>query len=95
MSAVVVCARFIVAGRVQGVGYRASAAAQARELKLTGWVRNRADGSVHLIACGDDAALAKLERWLWQGPPGAAVKNLARESVAGERYTEFSIRDTT
>lgn len=91
----VVCARFIVTGRVQGVGYRAGTAAQARKLKLTGWVRNRADGSVDLIACGDNAALAQLERWLWQGPPGAEVKNLARESVAGERYTEFSIRDTT
>lgn len=95
MSTATACARFNAVGRVQGVGFRASTVARARQLKLTGWVRNRADGSVDLVACGEPAALAQLERWLWQGPPGAEVKTLTREAVAGEGYAEFSIRDTT
>lgn len=62
-----------VSGKVQGVFYRASAQARARELGLDGWVRNCPDGSVELLASGPAEALAQLENWLWQGPQRARV----------------------
>ncbi|HTA18932.1 MAG TPA: acylphosphatase, partial [Polyangia bacterium] len=49
--------RAVVRGRVQGVGFRASAASEARRLQLTGWVRNQLDGTVETEAEGDDAAV--------------------------------------
>jgi acylphosphatase len=62
-----------VHGRVQGVFYRASAQAQAEALGLAGWVRNRRDGTVELVAEGPAGAVDALVRWLGQGPPAARV----------------------
>lgn len=62
-----------ISGKVQGVGYRAAFAAQARALHLTGWVRNRQDGTVEAMVAGDAAALAAIQAWAWHGPPGARV----------------------
>lgn len=64
---------FTVAGQVQGVCYRASTAEQARALGLDGWVRNRADGRVELVASGAPESVERLAAWLWQGPPAAEV----------------------
>jgi acylphosphatase len=66
--------RAIVSGRVQGVGYRASAAHEARRLGLDGWVRNRPDGTVEVDAQGDRTALEAFLVYLRQGPAGARVK---------------------
>ena len=63
-----------VRGRVQGVGFRWWTAREARVLGVAGSVRNEPDGSVRLEAWGADAALAELERRLWEGPPGARVE---------------------
>ena len=52
--------RAVITGRVQGVSYRASAAATARQLGLAGWVRNRHDGAVELEAQGPDDRVAEL-----------------------------------
>lgn len=60
-------------GRVQGVGFRQAACAQARKLSLSGWVRNASDGSVQLLACGQAQALAQLQAWAQHGPPAASV----------------------
>ncbi|MBL8483644.1 MAG: acylphosphatase [Rhodocyclaceae bacterium] len=60
-------------GVVQGVGFRWSLCAEARRLGLTGWVRNRRDGSVECYACGAPAALAALQDWAGRGPRGARV----------------------
>lgn len=75
-----------VAGRVQGVWYRASAAKRAEALGLTGWVRNLPDGRVELVAEGDAAAVDALLSWCRRGPPLARVTQLeVREaSVTGE-----------
>jgi acylphosphatase len=62
-----------VAGRVQGVYYRAATAEQAERLRLDGWVKNLADGRVEVVAAGEPTALAALARWLWSGPPAARV----------------------
>lgn len=72
------CAKFLVGGRVQGVGFRASARRQALALRLCGQARNLADGRVEVLAWGDAAALGKLEEWLWRGPPLARVDELLR-----------------
>lgn len=65
--------RVIVSGRVQGVGYRAWTVREARRLGLAGWVRNRADGSVELLAAGPEAALDALLEACRRGPPLARV----------------------
>jgi len=60
-------------GRVQGVGYRAACAAQATTLGLGGWVRNRVDGTVEVVASGPIEKLDALRLWMAAGPPGARV----------------------
>jgi acylphosphatase len=68
--------RTIIGGRVQGVGYRASAAHEARRLGLLGWVRNRPDGTVEIEAQGDAPVLELLLVYLRHGPRGARVKSV-------------------
>lgn len=77
--------RLLVEGRVQGVGYRYSACAEARRLGLTGWVRNRSDGRVELEAEGPAEELEQMVAWSWRGPAFARVTRvevLARDSGA-------------
>jgi len=76
------CTRFVVSGRVQGVFFRASTRDEALRLGLTGHARNLPDGTVEVVACGDDAALAQLGRWLEIGPPLAQVSRVERSAAA-------------
>lgn len=85
--------RIIVTGKVQGVYYRQSARDKALRLGITGFVMNRADGSVEIEAQGDEALLRQLEEWCRRGPVLAkveAVEFLFTDSP--ERYTRFEIR---
>jgi acylphosphatase len=75
--------RLLIRGRVQGVGYRWWARTEARRLGLDGWVRNRADGSVELLAAGPAAAVAALEDLCGRGPPSAHVTGIERTSASG------------
>jgi acylphosphatase len=75
-------ARAIVSGRVQGVAYRASTAAEARRLGLVGWVKNRVDGAVELEVEGDADRVALLLGWCEHGPPSARVEKVAVEELA-------------
>jgi len=68
--------RLRIRGRVQGVGYRASLSHEAVALGLKGWVRNRTDGSVEAVACGEAAALDALERWCRSGTSLARVDSV-------------------
>jgi len=68
-----------ICGQVQGVFFRASAEAEANRLGLTGWVRNRPDGSVELVAEGDQARLDALVAWCRHGPPRAEVDDVQIE----------------
>lgn len=63
-------------GRVQGVGYRWSLSAEARALGLSGWVRNRSDGSVEALICGTRGAVDALTAWAHHGPPSARVERV-------------------
>ena len=86
-------ARFRVAGRVQGVWFRASTCERALALQLRGYARNLADGGVEVVATGAEAALDELERWLWQGPPLAKVSAVQRQPLdADAAYEGFVSR---
>ena len=76
--------RCFVAGRVQGVFYRASTRSRAHALGVTGYVRNLPDGRVEVLACGAPEAVQALCDWLWQGPPAAHVTAVEAEPVPPE-----------
>jgi acylphosphatase len=71
--------RLIISGRVQGVGYRDWMVARARELGVSGWVRNRLDGSVEALVAGERAAVEELLRLCRRGPRMAAVSSIEEE----------------
>lgn len=81
-----------IQGRVQGVFYRAWTQERARELGLTGWVRNLADGRVEWFAQGSRESLRQLEQLCHQGPPAARVESVTSEWIDGEDdWKEFRI----
>ncbi len=86
----------IVEGRVQGVGFRYFVFDQAYGLGLTGWVRNRWDGSVEVTAEGKVAILNKLLAALYRGPRGSFVTgvNAMWQAATGE-FSEFRVRQTS
>jgi len=87
-----VALRMRLRGRVQGVGFRWSARAVARELGLVGRVRNLRDGSVEIEVAGEPERVEELKAWLRQGPPGAAVASLHEERLAAEpEWDSFEI----
>lgn len=65
-----------VRGRVQGVYFRASAQREARRLGITGWVKNRQDGSVDILAEGEEDGLRDLIGWAQKGPSAARVEKV-------------------
>lgn len=71
----------VVSGRVQGVGFRWSTQEEARRLGLTGWVRNRIEGTVEVEAEGEDAAVGELVAWLRGGPRWARVSGIQVRDV--------------
>lgn len=72
---------YVVAGRVQGVGFRYHTRMQAQQLGLAGWVRNLPDGRVEALAAGPPEAVARLEQWLHVGPPAGHVEALEARDV--------------
>jgi acylphosphatase len=83
-----------VYGRVQGVFFRASAQREAKRLGLTGWVRNRNDSSVELVAEGEETGIKDLIAWAQNGPSAARVEkvDIRWRSFAGE-FFDFRIVD--
>jgi acylphosphatase len=79
----VIC-RFLVAGMVQGVGYRWYAARHARELGLSGYARNLDDGRVEVVSAGDAQAMARLEALLRAGPAHARVDTVERHEEVSD-----------
>ena len=74
--------RFLVSGRVQGVGFRYFAQRRALEQGLAGWVRNREDGAVEGEAAGPPAAIEGLLAALRQGPSSARVADVSATPLA-------------
>lgn len=79
--------RLFVEGRVQGVGYRAFLVREANGLGLSGWARNRADGSVEALASGPEAAVAALIEAARRGPRLAMVEALREEAAEASELT--------
>ena len=86
--------RLIVHGRVQGVFYRAWTVEQARALGLAGWVRNRRDGTVEILAGGESEALDELVRRCRRGPPAAQVDRIEIEASGETPQPGFGKRPT-
>ena len=84
--------RAIVSGRVQGVSYRASTAAKARQLGLAGWVKNLPNGNVELEAEGSPEQVAALVTWCHHGPPAARVDHVALEELSPIGDDDFDVR---
>jgi acylphosphatase len=88
-----VARRFLISGRVQGVGFRFYAEAVAGREGVHGWVRNLPDGRVEVAAEGDAEALERFERAIRHGPRGARVDRVdVEDDVPTGRETGFSIR---
>jgi acylphosphatase len=87
--------RILVSGRVQGVFFRNWTIAQAEELGLTGWVRNRADARVEIQTYGDEAAMQALIERCHQGPRAAQVESVDVEKIEGEALAAFTRAATT
>jgi acylphosphatase len=68
-----------ITGDVQGVGYRAWAEAEARARGLSGWVRNRRDGSVEAVVSGPDDKVTEMIAYFWQGPRSSRVERVDAE----------------
>jgi len=77
-----VCRLCHVSGRVQGVFFRASTRKQAIDLGVCGYAKNMNNGSVEVLACGDELAVNTLCEWLWQGPPQSRVTQVVCEQHA-------------
>ena len=87
-----VARRFVISGRVQGVGFRWFAHDAARREGVTGWVRNLPDGRVEAHVEGEDEAVTRVERALRSGPPGARVQTVTVDTEdATGAYKDFSI----
>jgi acylphosphatase len=84
--------RYVVSGRVQGVGYRYFVLKKAGTLGVTGFARNRGDGSVEVVAEGSDEVLASFEEMLREGPAFAAVSDVRREAIEPRGDSGFQIR---
>lgn len=84
-----------IQGRVQGVGFRYFVQDNAVRLGLTGWVRNRWNGDVEVVAEGDREALGNLLNALHRGPRSAFVSKVSAEwqTIEGE-FTSFNVRPT-
>jgi len=84
-----------ITGRVQGMGYRWNMAQEAQRLGLTGWVRNRLDGSVEALATGPVDAVQALINWAQRGPELARVDGVdVTEVESGEVLGGFEQRET-
>ncbi|WES64463.1 acylphosphatase [Microbacter sp. GSS18] len=86
--------RVVVQGMVQGVGYRYTMRLIAREAGVTGWVRNRHDGSVEAEVEGTDAQVDTVLAWMAEGPPGSRVTAASVTDVEPSGGGVFQVLET-
>jgi acylphosphatase len=90
-----VARRLVVRGRVQGVGFRHAMSVAAASLGVTGWVRNRQDGSVEALVQGDPDAVERAIAWCRRGPPSARVTDVdVTDEPVGVALAGFDLRPT-
>ena len=87
-----ICIRYWVSGRVQGVWFRAYTKDKAQKLGLTGYAKNLEDGRVEVVACGEQEKIQQLEGWLKKGPPLAKVTALNIEELPFQTFETFETR---
>jgi acylphosphatase len=86
--------RLRITGRVQGVGFRYAMQHEAARRGVSGWVRNRRDGSVEAVVQGEASAVEALVAWAREGPPGARVSDLQTTDVEEPPHSGFELRPT-
>jgi acylphosphatase len=85
--------RAIASGQVQGVSYRMYTRQKARQLGVTGYVRNLRNGDVEIVAAGEDEAVDELIKWASSGSPSAVVSDVRVEIITDvEEFKDFAIR---
>jgi acylphosphatase len=84
--------RWLVSGRVQGVGFRYFAQRKAEELGLSGWARNLDDGRVEVYAAGPAESLSDLAAALHMGPRMAEVRGVEQMEDVVQKMAGFSVR---
>jgi acylphosphatase len=82
--------RLVIHGRVQGVFFRDSMRSEAQYLAVSGWVRNRSDGTVEALVQGEPDAVDALVRWAHRGPERARVEQVEIEQGDGN-YSNFEV----
>jgi acylphosphatase len=88
--------RLRISGLVQGVFFRESMRQRARQLKLTGWVRNRSDGTVEAVVQGESTQVEMLIDWARRGPGAALVDRVEVKAADDEPdYTSFDKKPST
>jgi acylphosphatase len=85
--------RVVIRGRVQGVGFRYAFADEAQARSLSGWVRNRRDGSVEALVVGPESEIEAIIAWARRGPPAARVAEVTVEA-SSESAESFEIVPT-
>ena len=87
-----ICIHSYISGHVQGVWFRAATVEKAKQLGITGFAKNLADGRVEVMACGEADKLEQLQQWLHIGSPKAKVENVESKIVATQHYVGFEQR---
>lgn len=87
--------RLVIHGRVQGVGFRYAMMDTARALGVTGWVRNRRDGSVEALVQGEFVAVEAIIAWSRKGPPAARVEGVDVHDADCDPSGRFELRPST
>jgi len=85
--------QLLITGRVQGVGFRFYTQRKARELDITGWVRNCRDGSVEAVIQGAPGSVEAMIAWARRGPPSAVVTEVRVTDASGD-FATFEARPT-
>ncbi|MGF1902510.1 acylphosphatase [Aliivibrio sifiae] len=83
--------QFTVKGKVQQVGFRFHTAHTALKLGLTGYARNQNDGSVEVLACGEESKVNELEEWLHTGPQLARVESVEKIDTQWQELFDFKM----
>ncbi|SCW46067.1 acylphosphatase [Sphingobium faniae] len=90
----IVARHLVIHGRVQGVFYRNWMVTAARQLGITGWVRNRMDGTVEAIVEGSLEAVDRMLQLAHDGPPAAKVDQIAAQERKADGFSNFEKRPT-